>query len=305
MQKEMQNKITRLLYELNALDKGTVCLTDMAAELGVSLRTLQRDMRTIQEAEFPLYCPQAGHYAFMEGFGLEKMELSDKEASVLIVMNEVANSLGGNFAGSYDLLRKRLLKHQEDSPFFVKISNGATFPDTPITRILSACVRTREKVTVCYSGGKRVCYHVRPLKILWVEGFWYLLALCDDGKLLKFRLEKITSATPMGKFFTYDAGIEKIIRHGPTIWFATKRTLSIKMEISAACAGYFKARQYFPLQKIEKEYKDGRLLLSSHAVKEEEILPTILYWIPHIKVLRPVKLALQVKKCVKKYLEQL
>ena len=45
MQKEMHNKITRLLYELNALDKGAICLADMATEIGVSLRTLQRDMR--------------------------------------------------------------------------------------------------------------------------------------------------------------------------------------------------------------------------------------------------------------------
>ena len=75
----MQNKITRLLYELNTLDKGPVCLADMADELGVSLRTLQRDMNTIQEADFPLYCPRAGEYAFMEGFSLEKaqMVLSD------------------------------------------------------------------------------------------------------------------------------------------------------------------------------------------------------------------------------------
>ena len=47
MQKEMQNKLTRLLYELNALDKGTIHLADMAAEVGVSVRTLQRDMNDI------------------------------------------------------------------------------------------------------------------------------------------------------------------------------------------------------------------------------------------------------------------
>lgn len=61
MQKEMHNKIIRLLYELNALDKGAICLADMAAEIGVSLRTLQRDMRDIQEADFPLYCPAPGN----------------------------------------------------------------------------------------------------------------------------------------------------------------------------------------------------------------------------------------------------
>ena len=72
MQKEMQHKITRIVYELNALDKGPFRLDEMAAELGVSLRTLQRDMADIQEADFPLYCPTPGEYAFVKGFSLKK-----------------------------------------------------------------------------------------------------------------------------------------------------------------------------------------------------------------------------------------
>ena len=76
MQKEMHNKLTRLLYELNTLDKGPINLIDMAAEVGVSVRTLQRDMNDIDEAEFPLWNPAPGTYAFVKGFSLEKMQIS-------------------------------------------------------------------------------------------------------------------------------------------------------------------------------------------------------------------------------------
>lgn len=304
MQKEMQNKITRLLYELNALDKGPVCLEDMAGELGVSLRTLQRDMRTIQEADFPLYCPHAGEYAFMEGFSLEKAHLSEQEASMLVFMSEMAKSLGQPFGNSFDLLKKRLLGTQNDSPFFIKLSSGEEFPDTAITKELAECIRAREKVTVCYEGGKRACYPVRPLKLLWVDGFWYLLALTDDDKLLKFRLEKITSATALGKFFKYNAGIEKIIREGTNIWFDKKREMEIELEISAQAAKYFKVKNYFPMQKVKQELPDGRLIITCRATGEDEIKHTIFHWIPEIKVLAPQELAQKVKTQLKKYMEE-
>ncbi len=304
MQKEMQNKITRLLYELNALDKGTICLEDMAAEIGVSVRTMQRDMKDIQEAEFPLYCPEPGQYAFMEGFSLEKMQLSDKEASMLVFMNEVAASLGSNFDASFRALKKRMINAGAESPFFVKINAGEDYPDTPLVRELTTCVKTKEKATVCYEGGNRACYPVRPLKILWVEGFWYLLALTSDDKLLKFRLEKITSVTPMGQFFTYDSNIENIIRQGTNIWFGRERDLNVLLEVSAQGAKYFHHKNYFPMQKIEKEYADGRLLISCKATCEEEIFHTILHWLPELKIKEPKSLADNVIQALKNWLKE-
>ena len=180
MQKEMHNKLTRLLYELNALDKGAIRLKDMAAETGVAVRTIQRDMNDIQEADFPLWNPDPGVYAFTEGFSLERMKLSSAEASILVLMSDMASSLGGNFGHSFTMLKNRLLAAPQDNPFFIKMNSGEMYKDTPITRTLEDCVRGREWVTICYKGGKMADYLMRPLKLMWVEGFWYLLALTDD-----------------------------------------------------------------------------------------------------------------------------
>ena len=264
----MHNKITRLLYELNALDKGAICLADMAAEIGVSLRTLQRDMRDIQEADFPLYCPTPGEYAFVEGFSLEKMKISDKEASLLIVMHEVASSLGANFNASYTLLKKRLMEDTKESPFFIKFTTGETFPEGPIAATLSQCIQHKEEISICYAGGKRNHYPVRPLKLVWIEGFWYLLALTNTNKLLKFRLNKISSAAPLGKFFSHSPDIENLIRQGTNIWFDTQRPLKVVLKVSPQVAKYFQVRDYFPLQKIEKVLPNGGLIISCQAVNE-------------------------------------
>ena len=303
MQKEMHNKITRLLYELNALAQGPICLADTAAELGVSLRTLQRDMRDIQEAEFPLYCPNPGEYAFIEGFSLEKMKIYDKEASLLILMHEVASSLGANFNDSYALLKKRLLAEPKESPFFIKFATGETFPEGPVATTLSQCIQNKEEISICYTGGKRAEYPVRPLKLVWIEGFWYLLALTNTDKLLKFRLNKISTAKPLGKFFSHSPDIENLIRQGTNIWFDTHRPLKVLLEVSHQVAKYFQVRDYFPLQKIEKTLPDGGLIISCQAVNAQEITPTILHWIPEVKVQEPLHLAQDIQKCLKEYLK--
>ena len=301
MQKEMHNKLTRLLYELNALDKGQICLKDIAAETGVCVRTLQRDMNDIDEADFPLCNPAPGVYAFIEGFSLERMKLSGAEASILVLMSDLASSLGGNFGHSFAMLKNRLLTPQ-DNPFFIKMNSGEMYKETPITNTLETCVREREWVKICYKGGKMADYQLRPLKLMWVEGFWYLLALTDDDKLLKFRLEKISSADAMNKPFKYNKNIEKILRESTNIWFEKDRPLSVTLEVSAECAKYFKRKVYFPLQKLEKELKDGRIVISCKAAKEEEILPTILHWLPHIKVVSPASLHKRVKEVLNGYL---
>lgn len=302
MQKEMRNKLTRVLYELNALDKGPIRVKDMANETGVSVRTIERDMNDIDEANFSLWNPGPGVWAFTEGVSLEKMQLTSIEASILVLMSDVAGSLGGDFADSFKLLKHRLLALPEDNPFFIKMNSGEMYKDTPITRTLEECIRAHEQLEICYKGGKKACYPVRPLKLMWMEGFWYLLALTNDDKLLKFRLEKISSATKMGKSFKYNKNIDKILKESTNVWFEKERPLAVTLEVSAECAHFFKNKTYFPLQKVEKELKDGRIILSCKAAKEEEILPTILHWLPHIKVVSPAGLHKRVKEVLNDYL---
>lgn len=295
----MQNKITRLLYELNALDKGVICLKDMANELGISLRTIQRDMNEIQEADFPLYCPEPGTYAFMEGFSLEKVQISDKEASMFVIMNEIANNLGATFGESFALLKKKLLSKQNAAPFFVKVNSGEDYPNSDIANTLLECINAKEKATICYSGGKRACYTVKPLKILWISGFWYLLSIIGATKIIKFRLNQITSITPTGKFFEIDTNIDEIIRQGTNIWFDEKRNIDVVLEISKRVAKYFKSKDYFPLQKIDEELPNGNIKVSCKATKLEEIIPTILNWLPDIKIYKPIELKQKIFESIK------
>ena len=46
------NKVTRLMYILNELDNGEIFVTTIAKDLGVTLRTVQRDLHILEDAGF-------------------------------------------------------------------------------------------------------------------------------------------------------------------------------------------------------------------------------------------------------------
>lgn len=52
MQGEILNKVRRLLYILNELDHGEIWVSAIAEDLNVTVRTVQRDLRILEDA-FP------------------------------------------------------------------------------------------------------------------------------------------------------------------------------------------------------------------------------------------------------------
>lgn len=144
----MYDKITRLLYVLNRLDKGEVNLKKLADEMGVALRTVQRYITTIQEAEFPVYDIRPGVYTFVEGFNLSKMQISAQEAGVLAFLSDIVNTFGDDIKTAYKGLCRRITAPNQDNPFFLKIAKGLNFEDTPLTQTLRQAIRKKKYLLV-------------------------------------------------------------------------------------------------------------------------------------------------------------
>jgi len=305
--KETIKKINRILLILNKLDSGAVNLQNTADELGVNVRSIQRDIKLIEEAGFPIYSEGSGQYAFIEGFSLKKENISGQEASMLVLMNEFAGTLGANFETIFKNLKQKFISSgREDNPFYIKMQKGVDYKQTPILKVIENAVSQREIIKVSYSANNNKSeYPVKPLKIAWIDGFWYLLALAPKGRLLKLRTERIMSAENTGKDFKYTKDIARLIKEGTNIWFEGKRDINVRISVDSSCAEYFKVKKYFPMQKIEKENKDGSLTISSKASKYEEVFSTIMHWIPNLKVLEPKELADLVKRSVKDYIKKL
>ena len=294
------NKISRLMYLLNELDNGEVFLPNIAEDLNVTLRTIQRDMRILEDAGFPFANTKKGAYCFVEGFSLQRMRLNAKEAAMLALIGDIAHNLGGGFADTYMELRNKIVENRRN-PFFIKIAKGQAFKDPQLMKILEQAVNEQRQVKVNYENSPLSGRAISPLKIAWFNGFWYLLAYGKDEHILKLRLDKIKSIKPLATHFSRPQKLEKILRDSASIWFEENRKIKVNLTVDREVAQYFKKREYFPKQKIVKTAKDGTLTVECAVGRFEEILPTILEWIPYIVVQDPKELKDLVAQKVKEY----
>ena len=289
------------MYLLNELDNGEVFLPSIAEDLNVTLRTIQRDMRILEDAGFPFANTKKGAYCFVEGFSLGRARITAKEAAMLALMGDIAHSLGGSFTDTFEELRSKVMERNSPNPFFIKIAKGQAFKDPKLMKVLEHAIKERKHVAIGYENSKLSGRAISPLKIVWFDGFWYLLAHGKDETILKLRLDKIQSAKLLGSTFPRPQKLEAILKDSASVWFEENRTHKVRLSIDGEVAKYFKQREYFPKQKIVKTAKDGTLTVECAVGKFEEITPTILAWLPYIVVQEPKELVNLVNQKVETY----
>ena len=304
---DVLGKIKRLMYIANELDSGEIRVSSIASSLGVSVRTIQRDIQILESGGFAISPLSRGTYSFVDGFSLKKLKITCEEFAMLAVFSDIANALGEKFSDTYSSLKNKVLEHNkvQESPFFVKMLKGRDYKDTEITRNIETAIECSYKIKLEYKTAKKEekinNVPIKPLKLLWFDGFWYLLALGYKNRLLKLRLEKITYCKVLDETFSKPKNLQNILDESVNIWFETKRDKKAILNIDKKVAKYFKEKNYFPKQKIVKEYKTGDIVLECYFAKEEEILHTILQWIPYIIVKEPNTLADTIKLKISNY----
>ncbi len=289
MQSKNIKKLNRLLYLLNQLDGGEVRVLRESEEMDVTERTIQRDLKDIEMGGFPVYKAAPGVYKFIEGFSLKKMDLTDKEASLLLMMQELIAPFGKRFQEPFERLRQKVLRVPDESPFYIKMPKGSQYKETKITRVLEKGIleHTEVRMSLVADTSRKLTYELKPLKIMNYDGFWYLLGINAYKQVRKFRLDRILDAINTDKPFKITKNIQKMLSESHNIWFGEKRDKIVSFIVPAQFAPYFKQKDYFPMQKIRKTQKNGDILVETRVSNYREIIPTVLSWLEHITLVSP------------------
>lgn len=310
IKKDYIKTVERLISILSCLDKGgSISTSQLAEDLGVTQRTIQRDLDLLNRAGYPITEEERGRYTFMDGFSLRKVELSEEQASLLSFMFDISHSLGEKFEQSFRHLFKRLLARELDTPFYAKLPDGAKLPcDGAMVKDLESAIDTFNRVKMRYVARDEVEkeYTLEPLKIALYDGFWYLLAVdVARKKLLKLRLERIRFVSILDETFVPPANLMAMLDQSVNIWFEEKRGERVLIRVAPEAAKYFQQKNYFPLQKIVKAEADGGFVLETFPAHPEEVSHLIMNWIPCLTVLEPESFRKEIKKTVAQYLSSL
>jgi predicted DNA-binding transcriptional regulator YafY len=190
---------------------------DLADRLGVSARTVRRDVERLRSLGYPVHATSgvAGGYRLGAGAALPPLLLDDDEAVAVAVGLRTAAS--GSVAGIQETSVRALVKLEQVLPSRLRHQvnalwtstvpvpgDGPTVDAEVLTAIAGAC-RDHQRLRFDYRdhSGTASIRTVEPHRLVCWGRRWYLLAWDTDyNDWRSFRVDRIQPRTPTGPRFT-------------------------------------------------------------------------------------------------------
>lgn len=191
----------------------------LARRLGVSDRTVRRDIDRLRELGYPVRAikgPEGG-YRLAAGSELPPLLFDDDQAVALAVAlrNAAASGAGIEEAAARALATVRQvlparLRHRVDALEITPAGPEGRGIDTGVLLALSAAIRRREEVRFDYESPARTrdtgageLRRVQPHHLVARRGHWYLIGWAPDRADWRvYRADRMTPRIPTGPRFT-------------------------------------------------------------------------------------------------------
>ncbi len=293
-------RLTSILTKLSNVEMPT--LNELAQEYNVSRRTIQRDIYE-RLSHFPIIVNENKKVLFMEGFSLNRTKLSMEEITTLTLSLDMIKNAGTNFFESSELLLKKLLYKDFSTPYYIKPREFETINiNSTLLNDLEFAISTQNEVEIV--NDKSIV--VQPIKVINLDGFWYLLALDKESKKVhNYFISKIRSLKVLGTKFKLNEYLENLPNKILSPFFDDEDYFDVVVEVDKSIADYFKLKKQLSSQKITEEHDNGNLTISFTVTHEEDIDNIIKSWLPHIKVISPESFRQKIKKELEEYVRGL
>ena len=301
-------RINRLSQILELLNKGYELSTPSLVErFGVSKKIIQTDFK---EYILPLFVDDKIYYDYSSktykarNNFLTKTLFSSDELSIIAILknkskdkysdDDLSQKVDSLFLKFEDELTNKL--YQTSS--IEKIDNFKN----EIIQIKNA-VETKSIIKCFYNDKNREIY---PLKILNLEGFWYLIIFEPiDNKIKTFHLNTIKNIEVLNAHFSFDE--EKINSFDNAIsayYKPNNAPILVQLFMDKEVSRYFQRKPLNKSQRVLKIYDDESCDIELTITEYMEIIPTIQRYIPHIGVIEPDELKDRVKENIDSYIKR-
>ncbi|MEO3779831.1 YafY family protein [Micromonospora sp. B11E3] len=216
----MANTSTRTLRLLSLLQNHRYWPgTHLAERLGVSVRTLRRDIDRLRELGYPVEAQRGvdGGYQLTAGAALPPLVVDDEEAVALAVGLQAAahSAVEGLAESSVRMLAKVVqvmparLRRQVEALSAMTLPAGWDSPTRPgvdpgvLTAVALAC-RDSEHLRFAYTAadGQHTDRHVEPHRLVSLGRRWYLVAYdLTRHQWRSFRIDRLTAPHGTGSRF--------------------------------------------------------------------------------------------------------
>jgi predicted DNA-binding transcriptional regulator YafY len=211
-EKPRLSRLTAILTQLQS--KRIITAKQLAEKHGVSVRTIYRDIRTLEKSGIPIVTEEGKGYSIMEGYHLPPVLFTEEEANALITIEQLAiknkdQSLSDNVVSALEKIKAILRYSQKgnadllaDRVYFGG-NNNEEKTSNNLMRIQSAITHYKVlEMVYASSKNKHTIRHVEPFAIYSIHGDFLLVAFCRlRNDFRHFRIDFIEKLTPEDQTF--------------------------------------------------------------------------------------------------------
>ena len=205
-------RLTAILTQLQA--KGVVTAQELADRHAVTVRTIYRDIRTLEQSGVPIISETGRGYSLVEGYHLPPVLFTEDEANALVTAEKLVqknrdSSFVDNYSTAVEKIRSVLRFPQKGKVHFLSdriyfSGNNAHHRSSDLLMALQSAITDFELVEIEYHSvaGEQTTRQIEPFAFYSNNGNWLLIAFCRlRMEFRTFRLDNIQDMSFLDQTF--------------------------------------------------------------------------------------------------------
>lgn len=303
------NKIERLSGILVKLQsRKFITASQIADEYGVSLRTIYRDLRILEQSGVPITAiPNVG-YSLVDGYRLPPLMFTEDEAFSFLMAERLLREQSDEstyliYKSGMDKIRTALkvsernaLENFEENVGVLKHTDAITYKGSPhILSPLLQNIRNKKSVSMDYLAAytkEKSSRTVEPVGLYFMNNQWYLLAWCGlRSDYRTFKLTRIVSVSQTKEPFTHKhPSLKSLLRK----MYAKDVVYSVTIKIEKEAMHLTAGNRYHRL--VEQTQSDDYFICRYHTFSLELFARWLLSFADKAEILEPVELKDMIKR---------
>jgi len=200
------DRITATLIQLQS--RRVVKAQDIAERFNISLRTVYRDVRTLEEAGIPVVGEAGVGYSIMDGYRLPPVQFTKEEAAAFLTAEKLVEKLTDaptreSYASAMfkirSVLRTTEKEYLENMDGHIEVVENQYLPKensvSPIRDILQS-ISEKKVICIDYFANhtqQKTKRNIEPVGIFYSGSYWHLIAFCHmRNDYRDFRTDRIS-----------------------------------------------------------------------------------------------------------------
>jgi predicted DNA-binding transcriptional regulator YafY len=309
------DRISAILIQLQS--RRVVKASDIAERFSISLRTVYRDVKTLEEAGIPLIGEAGVGYSIMDGYRLPPVMFTREEAIAFLTAEKfVENLTDANTLNHYQsaMYKVRAILKTTEKDLLEGMDNRIAVVKTPIQQnvptnnhiqtILNGIVN-KSILTIKYFAShsqEDTKRDIEPVGIFYLSSYWHLIAYCRLRNAYRdFRIDRIKSLTVTDEHF---AAEHPTLKDYITKTAKEQHLEEVVIRIEKKIHRFLDGQKFYSGFISEKEV-DGRIEMMFLSDSLNHFARWFLMFGDSAEIIKPEKLKDEVKHMINKSLERL